>query len=114
MRFVFPAIVTLLFLAVAPVLAAPILATPVLADDAPPNWPVRPVTIVVPFQAGGSADLVARLAQQQLQQAIGTPFLVENRSGAGGTIGTAYVAKAPADGYTLSLGTVSTNILNEV
>jgi tripartite-type tricarboxylate transporter receptor subunit TctC len=103
MRFVFPAVVTLLLLA----------AAPVLAEDAPPNWPQRPVTIVVPFQAGGSADLIARLAQQQLQQAIGTPFLVENRSGAGGTIGTAYVAKAPADGYTLSLGTFSTNILNE-
>jgi tripartite-type tricarboxylate transporter receptor subunit TctC len=68
------------------------------AEDA---WPQRPVTIVVPFQAGGSADLLARILQQHLQADIGKPFVVENRSGAGGSIGTAYVAKAPADGYTL-------------
>jgi tripartite-type tricarboxylate transporter receptor subunit TctC len=91
------------------------LATPALADDASaPAWPQRPVTIVAPFQAGGSGDLIARLVQQQLQAAFGTSFLVENRSGAGGTIGTAYVAKAPNDGYTLLLGTFSTNVLDEL
>jgi tripartite-type tricarboxylate transporter receptor subunit TctC len=82
----------------------------VRADEA---WPQRPVTIVVPFQAGGSADFLARLVQQRLQAALGKPFVVENRSGAGGSIGTAYVAKAPADGYTLLLGTLSGNVLNQ-
>jgi tripartite-type tricarboxylate transporter receptor subunit TctC len=82
---------------------------PARAEEA---WPQRPVTIVVPFQAGGSADLLARIAQQNLQAELGTPFAVENRSGAGGSIGTGYVAKAPSDGYTLLLGTFSGQVLN--
>jgi tripartite-type tricarboxylate transporter receptor subunit TctC len=81
-----------------------------LAQDA---WPQRPVTIVVPFQAGGSADLLARILQQHMEADFGSPFVVENRSGAGGSVGTAYVAKAPNDGYTLLLGTLSGNVLNE-
>jgi len=72
-----------------------------------------PVTIVVPFQAGGSADLLARILQQHLQADLGSPFVVETRSGAGGCVGTAYVARAPNDGYTLLLGTLSGNVLNE-
>jgi tripartite-type tricarboxylate transporter receptor subunit TctC len=80
------------------------------AEDA---WPQRPVTIVVPFQAGGSADLLARILQQHMEADFGSPFVVENRSGAGGSVGTAYVAKAPNDGYTLLLGTLSGNVLNE-
>lgn len=96
---------------VATVVACLLLVTAqVQAED---NWPQRPITIVVPFQAGGSADLLARIAQQNLQAALGSPVLVENRSGAGGSIGTAYVAKAPNDGYTLLLGTLSGNVLNE-
>jgi len=83
------------------------------AARAEDTWPQRPVTIVVPFQAGGSADFLARLVQQRLQADLGKPFVVENRSGAGGSIGTAYVAKAPADGYTLLLGTLSGNVLNQ-
>ena len=75
-------------------------------------WPQRPITIVVPFQAGGSADLLARIVQQHMQADFGSPVLVENRSGAGGSIGTAYVAKAPPDGYALLLGTLSGNVLN--
>ncbi len=87
--------------------------TMVRADETPaPSWPQRPVTIVVPFQAGGSADLLARILQQHLQVDIGASVVVENRSGAGGSIGTAYVAKAPNDGYTLLLGTLSGNVLN--
>src|SRR6266403_700034 len=76
------------------------------------NWPQRPVTIVVPFAAGGSADLLARILQQHMQAKLGVPFVVENKSGAGGSIGTGYVAKAPADGYTLLVGTVSSNAIN--
>ncbi len=96
-----------------PAVAACFLAMISLAhpEDA---WPQRPITIVVPFQAGGSADLLARIVQQQLEPELKVPLIVENRSGAGGSIGTAYVAKAPNDGYTLLLGTFSTNVLNEL
>jgi tripartite-type tricarboxylate transporter receptor subunit TctC len=76
-------------------------------------WPERAVTIVVPFAAGGSADLLARMVAQHLQEDFGKPVIVENRSGAGGSIGTAFVAKASKDGYTLLLGTFSTMVLNE-
>jgi tripartite-type tricarboxylate transporter receptor subunit TctC len=83
------------------------------AASAGDAWPQRPVTIVVPFQAGGSADLLARILQQHMEADFGSPFVVENRSGAGGSVGTAYVAKAPNDGYTLLLGTLSGNVLNQ-
>jgi tripartite-type tricarboxylate transporter receptor subunit TctC len=76
------------------------------------EWPQRQVTIVVPFSAGGSADLLGRLLAQHLQAKFGVPFVVENRGGAGGSIGTAVVAKAPPDGYTLLIGTVSTHAIN--
>jgi tripartite-type tricarboxylate transporter receptor subunit TctC len=75
-------------------------------------WPQRQVTIVVPFAAGGSADLIARILQQHLQAKTGVPIVVENKSGAGGSIGAGYVAKAAPDGATLLLGTVSTNAIN--
>jgi tripartite-type tricarboxylate transporter receptor subunit TctC len=84
-------------------------ASPAGAQDA---WPQRQVTIVVPFAAGGSADLIARILQQHLQAKTGVPIVVENKSGAGGSIGAGYVAKAPPDGTTLLLGTVSTNAIN--
>jgi tripartite-type tricarboxylate transporter receptor subunit TctC len=86
-----------------------LIAPPAGAQDA---WPQRQVTIVVPFAAGGSADLIARLLQQHLQAKSGVPVVVENKSGAGGSIGAGFVAKAPADGYTLLVGTVSTNAIN--
>jgi tripartite-type tricarboxylate transporter receptor subunit TctC len=76
------------------------------------EWPQRQVTIVVPFSAGGSADLIGRLLGQHLQAKFGVPFVIENRGGAGGSIGTAVVAKAPPDGYTLRIGTVSTHAIN--
>jgi tripartite-type tricarboxylate transporter receptor subunit TctC len=76
------------------------------------TWPQRQVTIVVPFAAGGSADLLGRILQQHLQARLGVPVVVENKSGAGGSIGAGFVAKAPADGYTLMIGTVSTNAIN--
>ena len=92
-------------LAIAAVLA---ITAPAQAQD----WPQRPVTLVVPFAAGGSADLLARILQQHMQAKFGTAFVVENKSGAGGSIGTGYVAKAPADGYTLLVGTVSSIAIN--
>ena len=98
------------FAAAAVVACVLAMAVPASAEDA---WPQRPVTIVVPFQAGGSADLLARILQQHMEADFGSPFVVENRSGAGGSVGTAYVAKAPNDGYTLLLGTLSGNVLNQ-
>jgi tripartite-type tricarboxylate transporter receptor subunit TctC len=73
------------------------LAAPAWADD----YPSRPVTIVVPFTPGGSTDLLARYDAEVLQRASHQSFVVENRAGAGGTIGISYVAKSEPDGYTL-------------
>jgi tripartite-type tricarboxylate transporter receptor subunit TctC len=75
-------------------------------------WPDRTITLVVPFGAGGSADMVARMFAQHFQAKNGGTVVVENKSGAGGVIGSALVAKAPPDGYTLLLGTVSTHAIN--
>jgi tripartite-type tricarboxylate transporter receptor subunit TctC len=77
------------------------------AQDQAKDWPARQITIVVPFGAGGSADLLARILATQMQAKFGQPVVVENRAGAGGSIGTAYVTKAAPDGYTLLLGSVS-------
>jgi tripartite-type tricarboxylate transporter receptor subunit TctC len=78
-------------------LAAPCVSSSSHAED----YPSRPVRIIVPFGAGGPADVTARLVGNTLQEALGQPFVVENRTGAGGVIGTETAAKAPADGYTL-------------
>ena len=76
------------------------------------DWPQRQVTIVVPFSAGGTTDMFGRILAQGLQQKYGTPFIVENRAGAGGNVGAASVARAGKDGYTLLVGTVSTHAIN--
>jgi tripartite-type tricarboxylate transporter receptor subunit TctC len=78
------------------------LALPALAQ-AQGTWPQRNVRIIVPFGLGGSADVAARFLAEPLQQAFGQPFVVENRPGAGGTIGADAVAKAAPDGHTLLL-----------
>ena len=74
----------------------------VRAQSSPP-WPSRPVRVVVPFSTGTAADLVARALGTRLSAMWGQSVLIENVQGAGGNIGAATVAKAPADGYTLSL-----------
>src|SRR5438552_9836368 len=82
----------------ATLLAVPtLLATPCLAQD----YPTRPIKIIVPFGAGGPADVTARQIGNILQENFGQPFVVENRTGAGGVIGTVEAAKSPPDGYTL-------------
>ncbi|KWR91455.1 Bug family tripartite tricarboxylate transporter substrate binding protein [Cupriavidus sp. IDO] len=76
------------------------------------KWPSRPITWVVPFAAGGSTDIVARTIGQEVSRALGQPVVVENRPGAAGAVGAAYVARAKADGYTLFGGTISTHAIN--
>jgi tripartite-type tricarboxylate transporter receptor subunit TctC len=79
------------------------------AQDA---WPAKQVTIVVPFAAGGTTDMFGRIFANAMQARTGKPFIVENRAGAGGNVGSAAVARAPADGYTLLVGTISSHAIN--
>ena len=65
------------------------------------SWPERPVTLVCCFPPGGSTDISARLVAPGLAEILGKPVVIENRAGAGGNIGIGYVARSPADGYTL-------------
>ena len=78
------------------------------AGSASAAWPDK-VIIVVPFAAGGSTDLIARKVAEGLGQRLSANVIVENRPGAGGTVGTEYVARQPADGYTILMGSVSTH-----
>lgn len=74
------------------------------------TWPAKPVRVVVPFPPGGGTDIVARMVTPKMAQILGQPFVIENRAGAGGNIGTELVAKSPADGYTLLVASASTAI----
>ncbi len=76
------------------------------------TWPTRPVRIVVPFSAAGTADLLARIAADKLSAALGEPFVVEDRPGAGGVTGQAQVARAAPDGYTLVISSLGSFIIN--
>ena len=72
-------------------------------------YPSKPVHLVVPFPAGGATDILARVIGQKLGEGLGQAVLIENKPGAGGTLGSAFVAKAPPDGYTILMATTSTH-----
>lgn len=82
----------------------------VLADS--PAWPAKSIRLIVPFPAGGATDVVARVVAQNVSATLGQAVVVDNRTGAGGTIGASEAAKAPADGYTLLLTTTSTHAIS--
>ncbi len=72
------------------------------------NWPTKPVTVIVPFAAGGNTDVAARIFTDRLSQRLGQSFVVENKTGAGGSIGIGAMAKANPDGYTMGIVTAGT------
>jgi tripartite-type tricarboxylate transporter receptor subunit TctC len=76
------------------------------------DYPVRPITLVVPFPAGSTTDLVGRILADRLGDALGQRVVVDNRSGAGGVVGTEAVARSVPDGYTLLMGTIGTHAIN--
>jgi len=76
------------------------------------TYPSKPISLFVPWSAGGSTDILARIVGQQLHQSMGQPVLIENRTGASGNIGTAAVARAAPDGYTLLFNTMSVHTMN--
>lgn len=77
-------------------------------------WPSRPITLIVPFAAGGTTDVLARALGERLQQSLGQPVVIESKPGAGATIGADFVAKAKPDGYTLLVGAVHHTIATSV
>ncbi len=79
-----------------------------------PAWPVKPISMIVPFPAGGTTDVLARALGLELSKAVGQPVIVENKPGAGATLGADYVAKARPDGYTLLMGAVHHTIASSV
>jgi tripartite-type tricarboxylate transporter receptor subunit TctC len=85
-------------------IAATPLASPALAQAA---WPARPIRLVIPFGTGGTTDIIGRLVADEMSRFLGQTIVVENRPGAGATLGTGLVAQAAPDGYTLLLSTIS-------
>jgi tripartite-type tricarboxylate transporter receptor subunit TctC len=90
-------------------LAGTVLCASTLAAHAA-GWPEKPITLVIPFPPGGTTDMVGRPLAQALAQKLGQPVIVDNRAGAGGTIGAAYVARSAPDGYTIFLSTIAHTI----
>src|ERR1700740_21445 len=90
------------------VFAAFAFATSALAQ----SFPSRPITIIVPFSAGGPSDAMARILAEHMKNTLGEALLVENVTGAGGSIGVGRAAKSPPDGYTISFGHLGTHVAN--
>jgi tripartite-type tricarboxylate transporter receptor subunit TctC len=94
-------------------LAAPALAVLPRMARAQNGYPSRPVNVIVPWAPGGSTDILARVLAEPLRAAFGQTFVVENRSGASGNIGSAFVARSAPDGQTLLVGSMSTHAMND-
>ncbi|ANN74730.1 LacI family transcriptional regulator [Bordetella bronchialis] len=90
-------------------LAGTVLCASTLAAHAA-DWPERPITLVIPFPPGGTTDMVGRPLAEAIAKKLGKPVIVDNRAGAGGTIGAAYVARSAPDGYTIFLSTIAHTI----
>jgi tripartite-type tricarboxylate transporter receptor subunit TctC len=97
------------FLQTAVACATGLMTTSVLSQGA---WPAKPINYLVAFPAGGTTDILARLVSQKLGTALGTSIVIENKGGAGGSVGSEVAARAPADGYHLLGGTISSHAIN--
>jgi tripartite-type tricarboxylate transporter receptor subunit TctC len=94
-----------------PIYSAAVAAVMLCAVPAYADFPEREITMIVPFGAGGSTDIVGRIAAQAMSERLGVPIVVENRGGAGGTVGTQAAAGMTADGYTITVATTSTHVV---
>lgn len=92
-------------------MGAAVFAGVMAAGAALAEYPENEITMIVPFGAGGSTDIVGRIAAQAMSERLGVPVIVDNRAGAGGTVGTQAVTGMPADGYTISVATTSTHVV---
>src|ERR1041385_6631421 len=75
------------------------------------SYPTKPITIIVPFAAGGATDVLTRFLAERMRVSLGQTIVIENVTGAAGTIGVGRAVRAPADGYTIQFGTSTTNVL---
>ncbi len=91
--------------------AALLAASAAVAQASDTEWPQRPIRLIVPFPAGASTDIIARIVGQKLSQGLGQQIVIENRAGASGNIGADAIAKAAPDGYTIGLATASTHVV---
>ena len=94
--------------------AAGLFATSAAAAQVDTAYPVRPIRVLVPFAPGGATDIIARVLEPNLTRRLGQQIVIDNRTGAAGNIAVELVAQAPADGYTLLVGNISTNSINPI
>jgi tripartite-type tricarboxylate transporter receptor subunit TctC len=98
---------------VSKLVVAAILGVAAVSGAVAQTYPTRPITMIIPFAAGGPTDVLGRMVGQKMSEALGQQIIIENVGGAGGMTGGLRVAAAPADGYTIELGTVGTHAQNQ-